>query len=100
MYRVFITDECSRAYEKSDHREQIWFYHTKEELKLKISGKILHFPWFREKKFEGKRLYFIIDEYSRRILLIAFARKKDQQLIINSVINHIPYWFEHLRGLP
>ncbi len=99
MYKVFITGPCSDAYEKSDYREQLWFDKIKEGLKISVTGDILRVRWFREKKFEGKRLYFIIDDFSQRILLIAFARKKDQERIIDEVISNMSDWFSYLRSL-
>lgn len=98
MYQVFITDRCSDAYNRSDYREQLWFDKAKENLKMSVTGDILRVRWFREKKFEGKRLYFIVDDFSQRILLIAFARKKDQEKVIDEVISNMSEWFSYLRS--
>ena len=49
-------------------------------------GKPLHFPWFREKRLDGKRLYYLINESTKKAILIAFGGKKEQQRIIDYVL--------------
>ena len=49
-------------------------------------GKPLRYDWFREKKFDNERLFYIINEDSKKAILIAFGSKKDQQKIINHII--------------
>ncbi len=88
-----MTETCEKTYMQCDHREQIWIDKVKEKLKQNISGKILQVPWLYEKKFESKRLYFIVDLFSQRILLVDFSHKKHQQIIIDEIINqkHLEY---------
>ena len=49
-------------------------------------GKPLHFDWFREKKLGSKRLYFLINENTKKAVLVAFGDKKEQQKIINHIL--------------
>ncbi len=48
-------------------------------------GKPLGYLFLREKKIEGKRVYYLIYEEFNLVLLVATSEKKDQQ----STINHI-----------
>ncbi|MDO8556511.1 MAG: hypothetical protein Q7R96_05060 [Nanoarchaeota archaeon] len=75
-----------------------WLQKMRRNLAQNPSGDVLHVAWFREKKFEGKRLYFIIDEFSKRILLIDFSGKKEQEKTIAFVRNNMGLLLEYLRS--
>gem|GEM_PF-5687106 len=47
-------------------------------------GKPLGVPSVREKKYRGKRLYFIV--HNKRILLLVFAPKRDQRKIVERIL--------------
>lgn len=49
-------------------------------------GKPLGIPFFREKKFEGKRLLYLVYKTHIVILLVAIANKKTQQATINEIL--------------
>ena len=98
-YIIYATDSFKKLYETLDRSEQIWIEKTKKQLEENPTGKILHFDWFREKKYLNKRLYFLIDDESKRILFVAFASKKEQQKIINFIIANKDEFFSHLRKL-
>lgn len=99
MYTIFATDTFKEVYATLDKSEQIWITNIKVKLEENLTGKILKFAWFREKKYLNKRLYYLIDEQSKRILFVAFASKKDQQNIINFVIVNMKELLEYLRNL-
>jgi len=48
-------------------------------------GKPLSFEWFREKKIEKYRIYYVIYEDLEVVCMVAISEKKDQQKIINTV---------------
>lgn len=71
----------------------------KEQIKLNPkTGKALRFDWFREKRFENKRLYFIISTKRPRVLLVSFATKKEQQKIIDYIVLHKDEYIEFLNS--
>jgi hypothetical protein len=51
-------------------------------------GKPIRFRWFREKKFGGKRLYYLVYEEQDIVLLVAFGTKKEQQKIISHIMQN------------
>ncbi len=57
------------------------------------------FEWFREKKYENKRLYFLVDKQNKKILLVAFATKKDQQKVIDFIKSNMKELLNYLRNL-
>jgi hypothetical protein len=97
-YEVYSTDLFDKLFFTLDGAEQNWIKRMKEQLEEFISGKPLHFSWFREKKFENKRLYFLVDEERKRILFVSFASKKEQQNIIDFILDNRDNFFEILRS--
>jgi hypothetical protein len=54
------------------------------------AGKPLGFVFFREKKFDGKRMYFLVYEEWKTILIVAFSNKKIQQETIDRIRKELP----------
>ena len=87
MNEVYETETFSKLYLRLEKKEQDWIEKIKEQLMQNLGvGKPLGFLWFREKKFENKRLYFLINENARKSVLVAFATKREQQRIINYIL--------------
>ena len=57
-----------------------------------FSGKPLGFRWFREKKFKGKKLYYLVYEGSGSVLLVAFGNKKEQRKIISHIFANLDFY--------
>ena len=71
---------------KLDNSEQIRI--EKKLAKLKedpYQGKPLGYEWFRELKFNGKRVYFLIYEKTQKIGIVAISDKKTQQATIDEI---------------
>ena len=69
--------------------EQEWVDKIKRQLiENPQVGKPLRFDWFREKKFGNKRMYYLIYKDVSKILLVSFGTKRDQQKIIDHVIEN------------
>ncbi|MBI4210749.1 MAG: hypothetical protein HY544_04560 [Candidatus Diapherotrites archaeon] len=88
--KVLETDSFTRFFESSSVEEREWISKIIEQLKQNsFVGKPLGYKWFREKKYKGKRLYYLVYENSEKVLLLAFAGKKEQQAIINNVLANL-----------
>ena len=92
-------DTFKKLYSTLDGAEQIWINKIKSKLEESPTGKILQFDWFREKKYLNKRLYYLIDEYNKKILLVSFASKKEQQSVINFINANMKELLTYLRNL-
>lgn len=99
MYESFATETFKKIFESLTAAEQVWIEKTKEKLKEQPTGKVLEYDWFREKKHLDKRLYFLVDDRSKKLLFISFAGKKEQQAIIDFVRKNKQELLEHLRAL-
>ncbi len=87
MNEVYETDTFTEIFESSDESEQEWINKIKDQLYHSLDvGKVLKYDWFREKKLKSKRLFFIINNKTKKALLIAFGTKQEQQKIINHII--------------
>jgi len=49
------------------------------------TGDPLGVRWFREKRYEKNRIYFIIYDDLGAVFMVAISEKKDQQKVINTV---------------
>ncbi len=86
---VLETGTFSRLFETLEKPEKEWIRKVIEQLKENADvGKPLHFNWFREKKFGGKRLYYLVYKKSSNVLLVAFCSKKEQQKIIKHILEN------------
>lgn len=99
LYAVYVTEPFEELFYSLDNSEQKWIEKIKQKLEENPTGKILNFSWFREKKYLNKRLYYLIDENRRKVLLVAFTSKKDQQQTIDFIRANMNELLEYLRRL-
>lgn len=99
MFKVYTTDNFKERFESLDESEKIIV--RKIMLKLKEKGdkvgKPLSRKYFREKKFGGKRLYFLIYKNFMIILAVAISNKKAQQKTINEILKKIKEYEKFVR---
>ncbi|HLD33309.1 MAG TPA: hypothetical protein VJB66_01190 [Candidatus Nanoarchaeia archaeon] len=80
MFRVFRSDWYDSKLKKLTNVEQEICKNFEQQLKEKpYAGKPLGYNFFREKKFDGKRLIFLIYEEHQVIFLVTITDKKAQQ---------------------
>jgi mRNA-degrading endonuclease RelE of RelBE toxin-antitoxin system len=86
-YRVIATQtykEEKKKWSKSDQK-------TTEKIEKKLTdnpyvGDQCQYKFLREKRVGGKRIYFLVYDDLKLVLLVATSGKKDQQDTINHVI--------------
>ncbi len=87
--KVLETEAFSKLFESLEKLEKEWIKKVIRQLKENPSvGKPLGFKWFREKRFGGKRLYYLVYKKSGCVLLVAFGAKKEQQKIITHILQN------------
>ncbi len=99
-YAVFGSDQFRRHYAKISGHEKQWVDLMWGNLEEQVSGKPLGYSWLREKKYRNKRLLFLVDEKMKRILILGFVSKKQQQNAINFILCHREGFFHYLRAFP
>ncbi len=89
MLRIFTTDEFEKDFRKLSPQEQARVSKILKQLKEQgedIGKPLSGLSFFREKKFDGKRLYYLVYVNSFVILAIAISEKKAQQATINRIL--------------
>lgn len=98
MFRVFTTKEFDDKFKRIDESEKKKVRKILNQLRERGPqiGKPLKVSYFREKKFGGKRLYFLFYKNFMVILAIAISNKKAQQETINKIISRFDYYKEFI----
>ena len=101
MFRILKTDEFDRLYNKLDNSEQKRLNKIKNQLSEKgdVIGKPLSgLEFFREKRFNGKRIYYLVYKEFNIIFVIAISDKKAQQSTINKILMNLNDYKKHIRN--
>lgn len=104
-FLLFIPEPVQKDIEKLDKSEQLRVEKILKQLHEKggeVGKPLAGLSFLREKKFDGRRLYYLVyDEWSA-ILVAAISDKKAQQATINHLISEANqnkiYVFELLKG--
>ncbi|MEI7719159.1 MAG: hypothetical protein WCI72_04780 [archaeon] len=105
VFKVYTTKEFDDNFNRLDESNEIRVRKLLNQLKENGDsvGKPLRFPYFREKKFEDKRLYFLVYEGYMVILAVAISDKKTQQETIDAIVSELKNYKEiiekKIRGL-
>ena len=86
IFQIYVVEEFLKDYEKLSKREKERIDKIKDQLKINpYVGKPLGFKFFREKRVDGKRIYFLIYQDVVIVLLVAISDKKTQQATIDAI---------------
>lgn len=98
MFRVFTTRGFDDDFENLDESDKIRVRKIMSQLEEQGDsvGKPLGLPYFREKKFENKRLYFLVYKEFMVVLAIAIGNKKTQQATINQILSDLDEYQEFI----
>lgn len=89
MFRIFTTEEFDKDFSKLGSQERVRVNKILRQLKEQGEGTgkpLSGLSFFREKKFDGKRLYYLVYREFFVILAIAISDKKVQQATINKIL--------------
>ena len=96
---VLETEAFARLFGLLEKTEQEWIKKIIRQLENNPkTGKPLGYDWFREKKFKGKRLYYLSHQKTNKILLVSFGKKKQQQKIIDHVLENKERYLKIVKG--
>jgi mRNA-degrading endonuclease RelE of RelBE toxin-antitoxin system len=85
-YKIFHSARFDRELAKFNLDFQKRVDKIEEQLvKNPYVGDPLNVKWFREKKIEKYRVYYIIYEDLESVFMVAISEKKDQQKVINTI---------------
>ena len=65
---------------------QDWLDKIEDQLTVNpYVGDPIRVPWFREKKKDKYRIYYLINKEIQAVYVVSLSEKKDQQAIINAI---------------
>jgi len=100
MFRAFRTDWYEKKFKRLDPNEQEKIKRIEQDLKkIPYDGKPLGYIFFREKKFNGKRLIFLVYDSYQAIFLITITDKKTQQKVIDLIKANLDVYKEELEKI-
>tara|TARA_Y100000310_G_C20566580_1_gene755789 strand:- start:792 stop:1103 length:312 start_codon:yes stop_codon:yes gene_type:complete len=98
MYRIFTTDEFNKRFRKLDIQLQRQIEKEIDQLEINpFSGKPLGYSFFREKKIQNYRVYYLVYEEYVVVFVITISTKRDQQSAIDKIRTLIPYYREEIK---
>lgn len=98
MYKIFTTDEFDAKFNKLDHSLQIQINKAIEQLENDpFVGKPLGYEFFREKKINNYRVYYLVYGDYLVVFIITLSDKKDQQATIDKIKFLMPYYKEEIK---
>lgn len=93
QYALIAVKEFLELFERLAKEQQTRIEKIKSQLKRNpYVGKPLGSKWFREKKIDGFRLFYLIYEEQKIVALISFSDKKRQQKTIDAIQSKFEYY--------
>ena len=97
-YQIFTTEQFDTDFKEIDNSIKIQIEDEIEQLETNpYVGKPLGYKFFREKKVQGFRIYYLIYDNYVVVYLIAISDKKDQQKVINQIKRLLPFYKEEIK---
>ena len=100
MYAVFRTQRFEKELAKQlspDEQKQVENFEKKQLKENPYVGDLLNYPFFREKKVGGKRVYFLIYGDIRAVLMVGISDKKEQQETIDDIKGRLEEYHEVIK---
>lgn len=96
MYKVYRTATFEREFEKLPKLEQnkIEKFEQKQLTENPFVGDKICYDFFREKRLNGRRVYYIIYKEKVIVLLVAISDKKTQQETIDEIKIHLDLYYD------
>lgn len=99
-YAVYTTESFDKEVAKLSQGDQEII--QKMFLKIRDNPYVsdqLRYRHLREKRIREKRVYFLVYDNLRAVLLVAISGKKDQQATINHIVNYFDEYRYYLERL-
>ena len=99
-YAVFTTEEFERLMSKLNQEEQRRIEKMFRQLSANpYVGNMLRYRFLREKRLREKRIYYMVYDDLRAVLVVALGGKKTQQETIDEIVQYFPAYRRYLEQL-
>ena len=97
-YEVYTSDEFNKDFKKLDQSIQQQIKNEIDQLEINpYVGKPLGYAFFREKKVQSYRFYYLIYDKYVVVFVIALSDKTDQRRVIGTIRHLIPFYKEEIK---
>ncbi len=99
-YAVYRSPTFNEKLEKLSKDVQEWVDKIENQLvQNPYVGDPLRVSWFREKKKDKHRIYYLIYDELKSVYLVGISEKKDQQAVINTIWLLLDHFQVEIRNL-
>ena len=99
-YKVYHSAEFDEKLNKFDSAFQRRVDKIEDQLvENPYVGDPLNVKWFREKRVEGFRVYFLVYEDLKAVFMVSISGKKNQQKVINTIKLLLDFFREEIEKL-
>ena len=99
-FAIFHSQTFDKALEGFPNDFKLWVDKIEDQLiENPYVGDPIRVPWFREKKRDKFRIYYLIYEDLNAVYMVGISGKKDQQRVINTIWLLLNSFKEEIRNL-
>ncbi len=99
-YKLFHSKTFDDKLEGLDKELHNWLDKIEDQLvENPYVGDPLGVRWFREKKHDGFRIYYLIYENVKSVYMVGISEKKDQQRVINTIKLLLGFYRQEIENL-
>jgi len=99
-YAVYITEDFEKEFNKltNDYKKAIQkiFLQIKENPYV---GDWLRYKFLREKRVKEKRIYYLVYDDLKSVLIVSSGGKKAQKETINEIVKFLPEFRDYLKSI-
>jgi len=98
VYEVYITESFEKRIEILPNKKLIQKIYSQLKQNPYVGDQI-RYNFFREKRLNEKRIYYLIYEDLKVVLMVAIGGKKEQNQKIDEIIKKLPKFREYIKQL-
>lgn len=99
-YAVYHARTFDKELEKMPKDFAQWVDKIEDQLMINpYVGDQIRVPWFREKKKDKFRVYYLIYDEAKAVYIVGLSAKKDQQAVINTIWLLLDQFKEEIENL-
>ena len=97
---IFHSKTFDKALQDFKHDFRLWIDKMEDQLvENPYVGDPIRVPWFREKKKDKYRIYYLVYDDLKAVYMVGISDKKDQQRVINTIWLLLDNFKEEIRNL-
>ena len=99
-YKIFHSKTFDKKLSDQEKEFQQWLDKIENQLvENPYAGDPIGVAWFREKKHDKFRVYYLIYEHVKSVYMVGISEKKDQQKVINTIKLLLKFYQKEIEDL-